>query len=236
MDKDLKKVVKALKAQGFEVETTSKGHVAVYRDGELIATFSGTAGEALDAPQPGPAQAGPGSAGRRSGDQPVPGSTTIAPRHRPTIIPERSTIMEYNATIELPIRNLTTEQAGDLVDAFIDFHPAVSTSPLGWAEVTVTVHAESLAQAVKVATLAASKLDVLELVSVTAMRTTEYDRRPVAAERLPELLSVTEVAERLGVSRQAVLQRLERGSLSGAKVGTTWVVAASAADQAGERD
>lgn len=45
MDKDLRKIVKALKAQGFDVETTTKGHVVVYRDGVLIATFSGTASD-----------------------------------------------------------------------------------------------------------------------------------------------------------------------------------------------
>lgn len=45
MDKDMRKVVKALKAQGFEVETTSKGHLIVTRDGVLVATFSGTASD-----------------------------------------------------------------------------------------------------------------------------------------------------------------------------------------------
>jgi biotin operon repressor len=40
MDKDLRKIVKALEAQGFEVETTSKGHIVVTRDGVLIATAS----------------------------------------------------------------------------------------------------------------------------------------------------------------------------------------------------
>lgn len=45
MDKDLRPIVKALKAQGFDVEVTSRGHVVVTRDGELIATFSGTASD-----------------------------------------------------------------------------------------------------------------------------------------------------------------------------------------------
>jgi hypothetical protein len=45
MDKDLRKMVKALQAQGFEVEVTSKGHIVVSRGGKLIATFSGTASD-----------------------------------------------------------------------------------------------------------------------------------------------------------------------------------------------
>lgn len=45
MDKDLKKIVKALREQGFEVETTRKGHLMVHRDGRLVVTFSGTASD-----------------------------------------------------------------------------------------------------------------------------------------------------------------------------------------------
>jgi len=45
MEKDLRDIVKGLEAQGFEVRTTSKQHLVVTRDGELIATFSGTASD-----------------------------------------------------------------------------------------------------------------------------------------------------------------------------------------------
>jgi hypothetical protein len=42
MHKDLKKIAKALEAQGFEVEETKRGHLMVFRDGRLVATFAGT--------------------------------------------------------------------------------------------------------------------------------------------------------------------------------------------------
>ena len=45
MDKDLKKIVEALRKQGFEVEVTKRQHVMVYRDGTLVVTFSGTASD-----------------------------------------------------------------------------------------------------------------------------------------------------------------------------------------------
>jgi hypothetical protein len=45
MDKDLKKIRKALHAQGFETETTKKGHLMVFRDGRAVATFSGSASD-----------------------------------------------------------------------------------------------------------------------------------------------------------------------------------------------
>lgn len=45
MDKDMKKIVKALEAQGFEVSVTSKQHIAVSREGRIVAVFSGTASD-----------------------------------------------------------------------------------------------------------------------------------------------------------------------------------------------
>lgn len=42
MDKDLKKIVKALRKAGYTVETTKRGHVKVTREDRLVATFSGT--------------------------------------------------------------------------------------------------------------------------------------------------------------------------------------------------
>lgn len=42
MDKDMKKVVRALEAQGFTVIVTKRQHLAVYKDGRLVTTFSGT--------------------------------------------------------------------------------------------------------------------------------------------------------------------------------------------------
>ena len=42
MDKDLRKVVKELEAQGFETRVTAKGHITVTRDGRVVAVFSGT--------------------------------------------------------------------------------------------------------------------------------------------------------------------------------------------------
>ena len=45
MDKDLRKIDKALRVQGFDTTVTKKGHLAVYLNGVRITTFSGTAGD-----------------------------------------------------------------------------------------------------------------------------------------------------------------------------------------------
>lgn len=45
MDKDLRKILKAARKAGYDVETTRKGHIVVRRDGTTITTFSGTASD-----------------------------------------------------------------------------------------------------------------------------------------------------------------------------------------------
>lgn len=45
MDKDLRKIRKALEDQGFDTRVTKKGHLEVRRNGRRVATFSGTASD-----------------------------------------------------------------------------------------------------------------------------------------------------------------------------------------------
>lgn len=45
MNKDLKKIIKALEGQGFTVDVTKRGHVVVKKDGRMVATLAGTASD-----------------------------------------------------------------------------------------------------------------------------------------------------------------------------------------------
>ncbi|WP_299039680.1 hypothetical protein [uncultured Pseudokineococcus sp.] len=45
MNKDVRKVVKALERQGFDVVTTANGHLMVSKGGEVIAVLAGTASD-----------------------------------------------------------------------------------------------------------------------------------------------------------------------------------------------
>ena len=45
MDKDLRKIVKALEAKGFTVTPTTKGHLRVTRNGRKVAVLSGTSSD-----------------------------------------------------------------------------------------------------------------------------------------------------------------------------------------------
>lgn len=140
---------------------------------------------------------------------------------------------EYNAHIEWDVRAVDDDQ---LVDALIDYHPAVSRGERGHVAATITLPAETLRQAATSAlaiadAVAAQALDAAPVLALEILPTAEYDRRH-GLEPMPELMSVTEAAEVLDVSRQAVLQRLESGSLPGTKVGKTWVVQAHALEAA----
>lgn len=129
--------------------------------------------------------------------------------------------MLYNATAALRARTLTDDHVDELLDQFANYHAIVSGTPSGGLEVVFTFPAENLAQALSTAQALVGHLD---LVGLEVLETTEWDRR-VDAVDVPPLVSVTEAAQMLGVSRQAVAQRLEAGSLPGQRVGTIWVIA-----------
>ncbi|MCL2422966.1 MAG: helix-turn-helix domain-containing protein [Micrococcales bacterium] len=130
--------------------------------------------------------------------------------------------MEYTARVELASRDVDG-CVDPLMDAMEGYAPSVSTTPADTAQVTVTVVATSVRQAASQALALAEAAGVGAVTGIEVLPADEYDRRPWA---IPELLSVTQAAATLGVTRQAVLGRLERGTLRGRLVGSTWVVAA----------
>lgn len=129
---------------------------------------------------------------------------------------------QYNLTLELAKRNLTADDADILMDAFEDFHPAVTTSAHGWTDVIITVEAESLRQAIAVGLGLGG-----DVVSIHGMTTREFDRRlelPIELTEAPTMSSVSEAAEHFGISRTAVQKRIDTGKLPAQKVGDQWVV------------
>jgi excisionase family DNA binding protein len=64
-------------------------------------------------------------------------------------------------------------------------------------------------------------------IGLEVVPTVMWDRR-AGLTPVPSLVTVTEAAQRLGVSRQAVLERINSGSLPAVRIGTGWAIAASA--------
>ena len=113
----------------------------------------------------------------------------------------------------------------DVADRWVEdlktWHGAVGDGPGGHLVVTLTLPAESLAQAV------ATGLALVERhatpVAVQALSEELQDARE-GWTPVPEMVSVSEAAQMLSVSRQRVLQMIDEGKLPGTKVGRSYTV------------
>lgn len=131
------------------------------------------------------------------------------------------TAQPYNVVAELdaPFDEGTVEL---LIDPIADYSGAVGRSELGRTEIVFTLPADSVRQA---NTTALAILDQYPpaLVSLRVLPAGDFDRLTEAAE-LPALVSVSEAAQELGVSRQSILKSIKTAKLPATRVGDTWAV------------
>lgn len=144
--------------------------------------------------------------------------------------------MEYwNVVIEF---NHHYEDDGvdeDILDAFMDWHAVVASAANRNIEVTISVVAEDMRQACLQSLALLSMHDSLpDACRIDVMRSSEYDKLNGFVP-VPSLVSVTEAAAILGVSRQRVLQLIHEGSLNGMKVGNGWAVSRAEVDNLSKR-
>ena len=138
--------------------------------------------------------------------------------------------MDYNATLTItpssPVEDDDTIDA--LMEAFAAYHPAVGDAPAspGALQAVVTVPAHTLAQAVATATALATQVGDLEGIEV--IPTQVWDRREGLKIDDVELVSVTEAATILGLTSQAIRDRITAGTLPGRKIGRNWLVPTAA--------
>lgn len=136
----------------------------------------------------------------------------------------------YNVRAEVTT-DLAPAAAARLLEQLDGYHPAVGRSPFGRTEVIISLPAESVRQALMTATAVLEDAIGVsqDIVSLEVLTTADFDRRlGLDIGHIPELVSVTEAAAALGVTRQAVLQRIESGSLPATRIGTAWAVPRSA--------
>ena len=114
----------------------------------------------------------------------------------------------------------------DLMATLRDYSPAIAPHQRGWTEVIITLPADSLAQATSTGLAILYRVKV-PIVSIEVMTTAEFDAR-VGFDDTGQILSVTEAAATLHVSRQRVLQMIAEGKLPRRKVGSTFVIPAAA--------
>lgn len=128
----------------------------------------------------------------------------------------------YTARVELASK-ATVEYLSSLVDALADYHPVGARNDLGNAEIIISLPAENLRQACAIA-LSAVDTAGAEPVGVQILPADEFDRR-ASLPTIPDIVSVTEAAQILKISRQAVLQRIDRGTIPARRVGHDYAIA-----------
>ena len=138
--------------------------------------------------------------------------------------------MDYNATLTItPSSPVEDDDAVDvLMEAFAAYHPAVGDAPAspGAVRAVITLPAHTLAQAVATATAQAAQVG--DLVGIEVIPTQMWDRREGLKVDDVELVSVTEAATILGLTNQAVRDRITAGTLPGRKIGRNWLVPTAA--------
>lgn len=146
----------------------------------------------------------------------------------------------YNAVAELdrPAKNVSDDEVDKLMDFASVYSPAVGASPHGRLEMTVTIPAMTLRQAVHTATALledAGAAIAAGVSSIEVMSTADFDDR-VGMERLPSLIGSAEAAELLGVSRQRVAQLVDSGQLPAEPVGRNLILARASVEAFAARD
>ena len=135
---------------------------------------------------------------------------------------------EYNLDVTVDGLPTTEDIVDDIIDRLASFGVAVGNDDYRRIVITITIDSTSIARASQagIALVEQALAEIGgEIVGALVLPTSEFDVNVGITSR-PAMLSVSETANRLGVTRQAVLQRLQRGTLRGRRVGKTWVVAA----------
>lgn len=131
----------------------------------------------------------------------------------------------YNAHIEIDERNFTPDRAVSVMEKLVTYHCAPGTSRRGRLELRLTLPAENIEQATSTAVAVAEHATGNKVVRLDIMPESEFEAIQ-GYQPIPELMSVTEAAEALGMTRQRILQMIaEHKFPSATKIGSTIVLA-----------
>lgn len=132
---------------------------------------------------------------------------------------------EYVVQVELDSRDLKPEDVDAIHTSLGEWNVSASENLAGYIELTLTIPAERLRQAIDTALLAA-----VEFGTPTAAYgiTEALARQREGMYPLPELVSVPEAAEILKVSRQYVLKLITDGKLPATQVARDYVIVKAA--------
>lgn len=135
---------------------------------------------------------------------------------------------EYNATVTFG-RKVDEDAADRALDALIDYGAVVTEDDQRRMQIVLTVPASGVPQAATTSLALAASLELGDVVALSIQTTEDYDSHD-GSEYIPPLLSVTEVAEQLGLTTQAIRARVSAGTMPARRVGDLWVIPAAAVD------
>ncbi|MGB8386125.1 MAG: excisionase family DNA-binding protein [Dermatophilaceae bacterium] len=135
--------------------------------------------------------------------------------------------MRYVVEVDLD-RHPSTGRDDEITAELGDLSPSVAAGPGSRVSVTIAVDADTLRAAIMLA------LAVMQPHGTPVGVTAKLERLHHVESRwqhVPELMSVTEAGQRLGVSRQRVLQMIAEGKLPRIRVGNQLVLPAGTVRQ-----
>lgn len=131
----------------------------------------------------------------------------------------------FNAYVELAERGLSNERADTMMSKLAGFHPSVGVSTRGWASARLSIVAEDVQAAAREAVSLVEDAGASVAIAVEVMTESEFTAREGFAP-VPDLMSVSEVAAELGVTRAGVQKMIDAGKFASAtRVGNAWVIA-----------
>ena len=129
----------------------------------------------------------------------------------------------YTATATLARQHSGEDFADQVHGTDLDeFGTVTTTDDQGRARIILTVDAPTIDKADIIARGLLSRFD--DVIRFEIATAEEFQR---ASTEIPDLITLTDAADRMGITRQALLGRVSRGTLPAKQVGRQWVIATS---------
>lgn len=126
----------------------------------------------------------------------------------------------YNATITT--NPLTDTDIDHHLNTLHTYHVALSNPRAGEGQIILTIPADTLAQAIQTTQAVAASTGIT--INALTIETTERFDALADDIPMPKLISVTEAAQLIGITRQAILQRITTHTIPATKIGDTWAI------------
>lgn len=139
----------------------------------------------------------------------------------------------YSAHVEVDLRK-DVDDHDQLLEQLAPFHAAIGMSEHGLFSAQITVVAETMPQAATVAISVIEAAVGAPVIAIELMTESEFNRRE-GWDDSDDLVTAPEAARMLGVSRQAIGQRIRAKTLPAERRGRDWLIPRTAVEAVARR-